>query len=173
MSLVRKLACKPKFGQPNKMSNLTFQFKSRLNIFFYLGIAFILLILSFTGYNLLRQELTIVGFLFLNAIALIISYSFALRFSCSVNLTDKALRINYYFKDEKQLCLPAEDIVSFDKHADTVRRYFKKLLIVTPKETFLIRYNISDSSDEDMLKFLNMIVEENKLRLTRAWQKSS
>jgi predicted membrane protein len=148
------------------MSNLTFQFKSNLNIFFYFGIAFILLILAFTGYNLLRQKLTIGSFLFLNAIALIISYVFALRFSCSVILTGKTLKINYYFKDEKQLCIPPEEIVSFDKHTDAVHRYFKKLLIVTPKETFFIRYNISDNSDEDMLKLLNMIVEENKLRLT-------
>jgi len=154
------------------MSNLTFQFKSHLNIFFYLGVAFILLILTFTGYNLFRQELTIGSFLFLNAVALIISYAFAFRFSCSVNLTGKTLEVNYYFKDEKRLCISAEDIVSFDKHADTVHRYFKKLLIVTPKETFLIRYNISDSSDEDMLRLLNMIVEENNLRLTRVWQKS-
>jgi hypothetical protein len=62
--------------------------------------------------------------------------------------------------------LPAEEIVSFDKHPDTVHKYFKKLLIDISKETYLIRYNISDSSDEDMLKLLNMIVEENKLRLT-------
>ena len=134
------------------MSNLTFQFKSNLNIFFYFGIAFILLILAFTGYNLFRQELTVGSFSFLNGIALIISYAFALRFSCSINFTEKAFRINYYFKDDKELCIPAEDIVSFDKHADTAHRYFKKLLIITAKETFLIRYNISDSSDEDMLK---------------------
>jgi len=150
------------------MSNLTFQFNSRLDIFFYLGIVFIFLILTYTGYNLFSQELTIGSFLFLNVFASIISYAFALRFSCSINLTENTLRINYYFKDEKQLCLPADEIVSFDKHADTVHRYFKKLLIVTPKETFLIKYNISDSSEEDMLKLLNMIVEENKLRLTRA-----
>jgi len=154
------------------MSNLTFHFKSNLTIFFYIGIAFILLILALTGYNLFRQELTVGSFLFLNAIALIISYAFALRFSCGIELTGEALRINYYFKDERKLHIPAEDIVSFDKHGDTVHRSFKKLLIVTPKETFLIRYNISDSSDEDMLRLLNMIVEENKLRLTRVWQKS-
>jgi hypothetical protein len=149
------------------MSNLTFHFfKSKLNIFFYIGIAFIFLIFAFTSYNLFRQELTVGSFLFLNAIALIISYAFALRFSCSIEITSDALSINYFFKDKKKLYIPAEDIVSFDKHTDTVHRYFKKLLIVTPENTFLIRYNISDSSDEDMLKLLNMIVEENKLRLT-------
>lgn len=154
------------------MSNLTFHFKSNLNIFFYIGLAFILLILAFTGYNLYTQGLTVGSFLFLNTIALIISYAFALRFSCSIELTDAALSINYFFKDEKKLYIPADDIISFDKHADTVHRYFKKILIVTPKEMFLIRYNISDNSDEDMLKLLSMIVEENKLRLTRVWQKS-
>jgi len=154
------------------MSNLTFHFKSNLNIFFYIGIAFVLLVLAFTGYNLIRQELTLGSFLFLNLIALTISYAFALRFSCSIELTGEALIINYFFKGEKELYIPAEDIVSFDKHADTVHRYFKKLLIVTPEESFLIRYNISDGSDEDMLRLLSMIVEENKLRLTRAWQKS-
>lgn len=148
------------------MSNVTFLFKSSLNIFFYIGMAFILLVLAFTGHNLLRQELTVSSFLFLNAIALIISYGFALRFSCSINLSGEALSINYLFKDEKKLYIPADDIVSFDKHADTVHRYFKKLLIVTRKETFLIRYNISDDSDEDLLKLLNLIVEENKFRLT-------
>ncbi len=152
------------------MSNRTFHFKSSLNIFFYIGIAFIVLILAFTGYNLFRQELTVGSFLFLNAIASIISYAFALRFSCSIVLTGEALSINYVFKDEKRLYIPAENIVSFDKHPDTVHRYFKKLLIVTPKETFLIRYNISDSSDEDMLRLLNMIVEENKVRLTTVLQ---
>ena len=148
------------------MSNLTFKFKSSLNIFFYFGIVFILSILTFTGYNLIRQELNVGSFLLLNVIALIMSYAFALRFSCSIHLTEKTFRINYYFKDEKKLDIPADDIVSFDKHADTVHRYFKKLLIVTSKETFLIRYNISDSSDDDMLKLLSMVVEENKLRLT-------
>src|SRR5215203_1702113 len=141
------------------MSNLTFQFKSSLNIFFFFGIAFILSILAFTGYNLFRQELTVGSFLFLNAVALIISYAFALRFSCSINLTEKAFRINYHLNDGKKLFIPTEDIVSFDKHGDTVHRYFKKLLIVTTKETFLIRYNISDSSDEDMLKLLSIVVE--------------
>jgi hypothetical protein len=154
------------------MSNLTFQFKLNLSVFFYFGVAFILLMLTFTGFNLFRQELTIGSFLFLNAAALIICYALSFRLSCSVSLTGKTLEINYYFKDEKSLCISAEDIVSFDKHADTVHRYFKKLLIVTPKETFLIRYNISDSSNEDMLRLLNMIVEENKLRLTQFWQKS-
>ncbi len=147
------------------MSNLKFKFKSSLNIFFYLRIVFIISILAFTGYNLFRQELNLGSFFFVNVIALIISYAFSLRFACSINLTEKALKINYYFKDEKELYIPTEEIVSFDKHTDRVHRYFKKLLIVTSKETHLIRYNISDSSDEDMLKLVSMIVEENKLRL--------
>lgn len=156
-----------KYSPFEKISNLKFQFKSNLNIFFYFGVAFILLILAFTGYKIIKQELTIGSILFLNAIAIIIIYAFVLRFSCSVNLTGETFRIKYYFKDETQLDIPIEDIISFAKHPDTVHRYFKKLLVVTPKQTFLIRYNISDNSDEDLLKFLNLIVEENNLRLTR------
>ena len=152
------------------MSNSNFHFKSNLNSFFYCGITFVLLILAFTGYNLFKTDLTLSSFLFVNTIGVILSYVFTLRFSCRINLNEKTFRTIYYFKDEKQLYIPTEDIVSFEKHVDTVHRYFKKLLLVTSNEAFLIRYNISDSSDEDMLKVLNMIVEENKLRLTKVWQ---
>lgn len=149
-----------------KITNHTFQFQSRLSVFFYLGVAFIVLILSLTVYNLVREDLTIAGFLFLNAITLAISYAFELRFSCSIALRSKTLRITYLFKDEKHLYISTEDIVAIEKHADSAHRFFKKLLIITPKETFLIRYNISESSEEDLLKILNIIGRENKPRLT-------
>jgi hypothetical protein len=152
------------------VSNSKFQFKSNLNSSFYFGITFGLLVLAFTGYNLFKHELTVSSFLFVNTIGVMLSYVFTLRFSCSINVTERTFAIIYYFKDDKNLDISTEDILSFEKHADTVHRYFKKLLLVTSKETFLIRYNISSSSDEDMLKVLTMIVEENKLGLTKVLQ---
>jgi hypothetical protein len=101
-----------------------------------------LLIFAITGYNLFTQELSVGSFLFLNAIALIVSYVFTLRFSCSINVTERTFAIIYYFKDDKNLYISTEDILSFEKHAETVHRYFKKLLLVTSKGRFLIRYNI-------------------------------
>ena len=132
-----------------------------------MGVVFLLSILTLTSRNLIKQDLTIGNFLFLNPVALIICYGFAFRYSCKIYLNEKVFSINYYFKDGKQLLLPTQEIVSFDKHPDTVSRYYKKLFVNTIKTTFLIKYNISDNSDKDMLKLLSLIVEENKKRLTQ------
>ncbi|MBO9681610.1 MAG: hypothetical protein J7502_02865 [Flavisolibacter sp.] len=70
--------------------------------------------------------------------------------------------MKYYFKDEKSIQLSTDDVVDLRKHEDTVHRYFKKILITTPEKTFLIRYNISDSSDEDLCNLLKLIAEKNK-----------
>jgi hypothetical protein len=100
-------------------------------------------------------------------LAFAISYVFAFRFSCNIDLNEKALRVLYYFQDEKPIRLSTDSIVSFDKYEDVVHRYFKKLLITTHQETFLIRYNVSDSSNEELCKLLAMIVEENKRKVIK------
>ena len=82
-------------------------------------------------------------------------------------LDEQTFSIKYYFKDEKQLSFPTQEIIGFEKHPDTVTRYYKKLLLITNKRTALIKYNISDNSDDDMLKLLTLIVEKNKQTLTK------
>lgn len=142
-------------------------FKSKLTIGFYVGIAFFLAILVFTIRNLIKEYITIGDFLFLNTIAFFICYGFAFRFSCIMYLDEQTFSIKYYFKDEKQLSFPTQEIIGFEKHLDTVTRYYKKLLLITNKRTTLIKYNISDNSDDDMLKLLTLIVEKNKQTLTK------
>lgn len=142
-------------------------FKSKLTIGFYVGIAFFLAILVFTIRNLIKEDLTIGNFLFLNIIAFAICYGFAFRYSCNIHLDEQTFSVKYYFKDEKRLSFPTHEIIGFEKHADTVTRYYKKLLLITNKRTTLIKYNISDNSDEHMLKLLTLIVEKNKQTLTK------
>jgi hypothetical protein len=144
------------------MDHLSFHFKSKPSIFFYFGIAFILVILSYTGYNLSRHLLSGSSFLFLNALSAIITYVFVFRFSSSIEFTEKVFVLKYYFKDEKSIQLSTDDIIDVQRHGDTVHRYFKKILIITLQKTFLIRYNISDKSDEDLSNLLRLITEKNK-----------
>ena len=156
------------FWKVDKTNNLKFHYKSRPSVFFYFGILFFLSILLFTSYNLVEKQLTLSNLLFLMILAFVISYVFAFRFSCKIDLTERTLRVFYYFKDEKSLRLSTDSIVSFDKHEDVVHRYFKKLLINTHQQTFLIKYNISDSSNEELCKLLTMIVEKNKKKATKS-----
>jgi len=142
-------------------------FKSKLPIGFYVAIVLFIAIIVFTIRNLIKEYITTGDFLFLNTIAFFICYGFAFRFSCIMHLDKQTFSIKYYFKDEKQLSFPIEEIIGFEKHPDTVTRYYKKLLLVTNNKTALIRYNISDNSDVNMLKLLTSIVERNKQTLTR------
>jgi len=83
-----------------------------------------------------------------------------------MELTEKTFSLKYYFKDEKSMQLSTQDIIDFKKYEDTVHRYFKKVLIITSQETFLIRYNISDKSDEDLSEVLRLIAEKDKIRIS-------
>ena len=148
------------------MNNIS-SFESNPGFFFYVGVAFYLSILTFTSQNLIMQDLSICSFLFLNALAFIILYGFAFRFSGRIYVDEKMVRFNYYFKDRKQLIIPTHEIINFEKQPDTVHRYYKKLLITTPVTTFLIKYNISDNSDLALLKLLDSIVRENKIQLEK------
>jgi hypothetical protein len=149
------------------MDYLSFHFKSKPSIFFYFGIAFVLAILSYTGYNLSKHLLSLGSFLFLNILSFITTYVLVFRFSCSVDLTEKAFILKYYFKDEKSIQLSTDDIIDIQRHEDSVHRYFKKTLIITLRESFLIRYNISDKSDEDLSGLLRLIVEKHKIQASK------
>jgi hypothetical protein len=88
----------------------------------------------------------------------LIGYFFSFRFDCQVTLDAKYLEFAYFIPFRKSIRINTDQIVEVDKHQDFIKRYHKKLLINTFEKSYLIRYNISDDSDEEFLKTLQKIV---------------
>ncbi len=133
-------------------------FKSHYSFFFYLFSGFFLIVFSFALYRFATGDLDLPGFLFLTLLSFLIGYFFSFRFDCQITLNSENLTVRYILPFRKKLSIKTDSIIEFDKHEDTLKRYHKKMFIKTLAKSYLIRYNISDSSDENLLKVLHRII---------------
>jgi hypothetical protein len=93
-------------------------------------------------------------------LSFLIGYFCSFRFDCQITLDPAYLKFKYVIPFKKAVLININQITEFDKHEDSVYRYHKKIFIKTFSESYLVRYNVSDNSDEDFLARLHEIVDK-------------
>ena len=133
-------------------------FRSRYSFLFYFFAGFFFLVCCFALYRLVTGDLDLPGFIFLVLVSFLPGYIFSFRFDCRVTLDSKHLKLRYIIPFRQPVLIEIGQIVEIDKHEDAMKRYHKKIFIVTPAKNYLVRYNISDGSDAALLEILHQII---------------
>ena len=129
-------------------------FKSHFSTLFYVTLAMAILIVGFATYKLLLSDLNTLGFLSIVILIFSLGYFLSFRFDCIVSISREILEVKYILPFRKTIKIKLQEIAEVDKHPDSVYRYYKKLFINTRSESYLIKYNISDDSDIELLNIL-------------------
>jgi hypothetical protein len=136
------------------MINKQQQYKSGFSLFFYSFLVATFFIAGFTTYQLIISNLTFGNFVFILGLVLLIAFTFSFQYDCIITVKNNILTIKYLSPFKRSVIINTTEITEILKYDDSIHRYYKKLYIKTALEDYLLKYSISDASDEDLLKML-------------------
>jgi hypothetical protein len=138
------------------------RFNSSFSSLFYLAILFLAGVLIFSVGSFINNKLDIPGLVFINALSLLIACYFSLGVECRISITTDVLRMNYILPLKRSIHIITDQIIGFEKLPEASRPHCKRVVIKTNKKEYVIKYAISDTSDEKFYIILQQLVTQNR-----------